>query len=264
MGNNINRWLLVIFFAQLVLSACDHKKNESLGKELLKPIPSNFQTVTEAPAKDSQPLIVDVEDDDKQRSNTTLGEDYTGATTSTGQPLTPWGQGAGVVGHPGGAPPVPPIPPPATDDDLFEDDLLIDGPGAPYGLCGNSIRELNEHCDDGNQDNTDGCNILCQFPFCGNGVTEKGEECDDNNVEDADGCSACCLFERCGNSRLDPGEQCDDGNKDTGDGCSPCCLYERCGNSIIDPREQCDDGNVNNGDGCDDCCKTEAAPEAKK
>lgn len=83
------------------------------------------------------------------------------------------------------------------------------------------------------------------------------EQCDDGNNENGDGCSARCQFEVCGNFRLDPGEQCDDGNKTNGDGCSACCLYEECGNGTIDSGEQCDDGNKVNGDGCSDCCKRE-------
>ena len=32
-------------------------------------------------------------------------------------------------------------------------------------------------------------------PVCGNGVPEAGEECDDGNNDDGDGCSADCLLE---------------------------------------------------------------------
>jgi len=38
--------------------------------------------------------------------------------------------------------------------------------------CGNGIRELNEQCDDGNQNNFDGCTNTCTFPICGNGIRE--------------------------------------------------------------------------------------------
>lgn len=88
-------------------------------------------------------------------------------------------------------------------------------------------------------------------------ATRYEEECDDGNNEDGDGCSSRCLFERCGNARIDPGEECDDGNITNGDGCSACCTVERCGNCILDYGEQCDDGNLKNGDGCSDCCKLE-------
>lgn len=247
MGYCKNRWLLVILLAQLWLSACSDKKKSSLGNDLLKPIPSNFQTITQAPRKQPETVVVEVEDDTK-----TAAEKARLDVQTHGDPnITPWS-------NYGNQPPVLP-PPPPTDDDFLSDVLLPPGPGVPYGICGNGIRELNEHCDDMNRDNTDGCNNICEFPFCGNGVTERGEECDDNNVMDGDGCSSCCLFERCGNSRLDPGEQCDDGNKDVDDGCSPCCMFERCGNGIVDPRETCDDGNVVSGDGCSDCCLLEPA-----
>jgi cysteine-rich repeat protein len=111
-----------------------------------------------------------------------------------------------------------------------------------------------------------GCNIICKLPYCGNGVTESittgtvtvTEQCDDGNNENGDGCSSTCFFERCGNGRLDPDEQCDNGTfpygtTGTTSPCSPCCLYEACGNGVLDAHEECDDGNMINGDGCDNC-----------
>lgn len=91
-------------------------------------------------------------------------------------------------------------------------------------------------------------------------VTRYKEECDDGNNENGDGCSENCLFERCGNARIDPDEECDDGNNIDGDGCSRCCLVEKCGNGRADKGEECDDGNLKNGDGCTDCCKREPKP----
>jgi cysteine-rich repeat protein len=76
---------------------------------------------------------------------------------------------------------------------------------------------------------------------CGNSALEPGEECDDGNDEDGDGCSAHCFVEFCGDSSVNnaPNEECDDGNNLDGDGCSADCQLEplnkaqqKCVNSI--------------------------------
>lgn len=143
----------------------------------------------------------------------------------------------------------------------FEDDFApIVGVPAPYPVCGNGIVEPTEQCDDGNDDNQDGCNVICMLPMCGNGVLELGEQCDDNLATGSVGCTTDCRFITCGNKITEKtnGEECDDGNHEAGDGCSPCCLFEKCGNSIIDPGEQCDDGNTVSGDGCSSTCQLES------
>lgn len=62
--------------------------------------------------------------------------------------------------------------------------------------------------------------------LCGNSMIEPHEECDDGDTLPGDGCSAICFFEVCGNDYLDPGEECDDSNTVSGDGCSEICLDE--------------------------------------
>jgi cysteine-rich repeat protein len=62
------------------------------------------------------------------------------------------------------------------------------------------VKERGETCDDGNQNNDDGCNQLCQFvpipgTICGNAVREVGEQCDDGNLAAGDGCSGACQNE---------------------------------------------------------------------
>ena len=75
---------------------------------------------------------------------------------------------------------------------------------------------------------------------CGDGVIEQGEQCDDGGNDDGDGCSSTCTIEPdyscsgqpsvcvtlCGNGIVDAGEQCDDGNDIDGDGCSPSCRFD--------------------------------------
>lgn len=63
--------------------------------------------------------------------------------------------------------------------------------------------------------------------LCGDGIPEGREMCDDGNNEDGDGCSGFCELEsECGNGELERGEDCDDGNSGSGDGCSGVCRSE--------------------------------------
>jgi len=67
----------------------------------------------------------------------------------------------------------------------------------PPPVCGNSVIESGEQCDDGNTNNGDGCSSTCQNEVaeCGNGIVELGEECDDGNLVDGDGCDQNCVSE---------------------------------------------------------------------
>lgn len=130
--------------------------------------------------------------------------------------------------------------------------------------CGDGVvcSILGEECDDGNQNDCDGCMNNCHigYNFCGDGVKRCDEQCDDGNSTAGDGCSPVCKLEVCGNKILDSkiGEVCDDGNTVDGDGCSKNCRSnETCANNILDPAagEVCDDGNRLGGDGCRPDCK---------
>jgi cysteine-rich repeat protein len=137
--------------------------------------------------------------------------------------------------------------------------------------CGDGKRDVfpspgqqSEDCDDGNNDDGDGCsggcaiepgfacrinNTVCERTVCGDGRTdfENGEACDDGDVDDGDGCSSACAVEGgfdcdwlsstyrpstcapvvCGDEIIErPAEQCDDGNSDDNDGCSAACVRE--------------------------------------
>lgn len=61
--------------------------------------------------------------------------------------------------------------------------------------CGNGIVNPGEFCDDGNDQNDDGCDNNCTFTGCGNGIVTTNEMCDDSNAADDDGCSATCTIE---------------------------------------------------------------------
>ena len=61
--------------------------------------------------------------------------------------------------------------------------------------CGNGVLDPGEACDDGNQNNTDGCldatslGGTCQLASCGDGFVYAGVEgCDDGNGNNADDC----------------------------------------------------------------------------
>ncbi len=231
-----NQWLQILLVSSVgVLSiSCDQNTGDLLRGNVAKSSSSRFETISEAPS-DKPP--------ETNKAKNRLGD--AGKVTTAPIDFLPTG--------PSPFPAAPPIP---TDDDFF-DDNYIQGPSIPYGVCGNGHVDFHEQCDDGNDDNTDGCNVLCEFPVCGNGVLEKNEECDDGDTEDGNGCNHRCDFERCGNKCIDENEQCDDGNLEPGDGCSPCCLYEVCGNKVIDPKEECDDGNDVDDDGCSRFCERE-------
>ncbi|MBI2463921.1 hypothetical protein HYV57_03110 [Candidatus Peregrinibacteria bacterium] len=167
---------------------------------------------------------------------------------------------------------------------ICNDSLIIEPPVITETFCGDGTvqkpnekhtggpnNDGNEECDDGNNNNGDGCSSTCANegggPRCGDKNIDTGEQCDDGNNNNGDGCSSTCANEggggpRCGDKNIDTGEQCDDGNNNNGDGCSSTCANEggggpRCGDKNIDTGEQCDDGNNNNGDGCSSTCANE-------
>lgn len=71
--------------------------------------------------------------------------------------------------------------------------------GLPYCLCPAGM------LGDGTAGGT-GCSAVC-----GNSIVEFGEVCDDGNIKDGDGCDADCLLEECGNGVVQggAGEQCE-------------------------------------------------------
>lgn len=68
----------------------------------------------------------------------------------------------------------------------------------PTSICGNTIVEYGEECDDGNTWNGDWCTTTCQTEepgTCGNAILEYMEQCDDGNLHDGDWCSSSCSIE---------------------------------------------------------------------
>ena len=97
--------------------------------------------------------------------------------------------------------------------------------GFRLARCGDAeIRVGVEACDDGNDDNEDGCTNTCALADCGDGFVAPNEECDDGNNENGDGCLNTCLRARCGDGSLRVGvEECDDGNGVDTDDCLNSC-----------------------------------------
>ena len=87
-------------------------------------------------------------------------------------------------------------------NNIMERDVYAMSVGGGTGqVCGNSITEGNEICDDGNTIDGDGCSATClSLEVCGNGLKELAEQCDDGNVVSGDGCSAACIYDGVGGS----------------------------------------------------------------
>ena len=151
----------------------------------------------------------------------------------------------------------------------------IAGCSTSCSVCGDSLKEGPEECDDGNTKSGDSCSSTCKTEtyssnYCGDNVIFPSfETCDDGNKISFDGCSSTCLTETydddyCGDNILFVGsEECDDGNNIDYDSCSSTCNIETysssyCGDSILFiGSENCDDGNLISFDGCSNICEIE-------
>jgi cysteine-rich repeat protein len=164
-------------------------------------------------------------------------------------------------------------------------------------VCGDGIVDSNEDCDDGDNDNGDGCSSTCAVEtgwtcpsgsncnaVCGDGVIISGiEACDNGGSNTCDcpwnasetTCNVCCACtvqtsptRFCGDGVLQSNdEECDSGdsthgagNSDTTpDACRTNCSNPKCGDGVTDTAagETCDDGNLVSGDGCSPICAQE-------
>ncbi len=118
------------------------------------------------------------------------------------------------------------------------------------------------------------CNAgSCQPTTCGDAVAQGFEECDDGNDNELDGCTNDCLLAVCGDrllrtdisdTTLPEYEVCDDGNTDDSDACTSACEPARCGDGFTRTDiagsatigfEECDDANDDELDGCTNDCR---------
>ena len=145
---------------------------------------------------------------------------------------------------------------------------------ASSSLCGNSVVEGTEECDDGNSDNIDGCTssctLLCVDSDGGDSLYKKGtakgalsghkearlysDQCD-SSIRNRLIEYACGAFEATGKTIAS-------GNRDCPYGCSDgACITPLgvaiCGNGVLEASalEECDDGNEMFKDGCTTACK---------
>jgi cysteine-rich repeat protein len=157
------------------------------------------------------------------------------------------------------------------------------------GTCGNGVTDFGEQCDDGDNENDDGCSSTCQFednilPPCPYGTTLCSDGTCSKNCYFTDTDVATCDYDGFCDT---PGESCTCldcyGNVDTcatelicnifnvaccndasDEICDPECSYVDpdctpaiCGNGYMEVGEECDDGNNEDGEGCTDDCKLE-------
>jgi|GEM_PF-6914586 len=127
--------------------------------------------------------------------------------------------------------------------------------------------EVDEVCDDGNEDDDDGCaacQVSCGFECttaapsaeqsveapqtsgcqtsCGDGVVGGAEGCDDEGTDDNDGCSATCAVETgwvCASPSV----------AESACGAALVCTFA-CGNGVLDGAEICDAGEANGTEIC--------------
>lgn len=176
-------------------------------------------------------------------------------------PSSPGASGGGAAPPGGGAPtPGGGGPNGQTPIDIISSPPGEDNPSggpAPEG-CGNGVLDENEACDDGNNNDGDGCAADCRSVEPGFSCAAPGK--------------ACLPIAICGDGIVAPSEQCDDGNTVNGDGCSERCRFEvgmkcsgepsvceptLCGDGVVEGGESCDDGNTIPFDGCSELCQTE-------
>jgi cysteine-rich repeat protein len=101
----------------------------------------------------------------------------------------------------------------STVDSAADADPTVD---AAQAICGNSIIESPETCDDGDTSSGDGCSSTCAIESgwycsgapsvcttdCGDGIhVASEEECDDGNTTSGDGCNNGCMID-CSNSSI--------------------------------------------------------------
>ncbi len=91
--------------------------------------------------------------------------------------------------------------------------------------CGNGVLDSPpEECDDGNNENNDGCTFDCYDEYCGDGIINYDlvlgamDECDDGNSINDDFCSNNCISATCDDGIQNQGEE----DIDCGGPCEPC------------------------------------------
>lgn len=159
------------------------------------------------------------------------------------------------------------------------------------GVCGNSLLEGCEACDDGNTNGNDGCSADCltvlQDGICNDGTLQAGEVCDYFSPVNSQPCNNGCYSgiqwcdhcegygpcdirpQACGNKILEGCEVCDGGGavcttfegyagiqlcNSSCSGYQGCQSEDFCGDGLVNGLEECDDGNDIDTDTCSNTC----------
>lgn len=152
--------------------------------------------------------------------------------------------------------------------------------------CGDATRGRGEECDDGNEEDGDGCSARCEIEpgwacreeelngqstcaqTCGDGLIDELEECDDgssNSDTAPDACRTTCVRAHCSDGVLDSGEECDDGegnDDEAPNACRTTCHHAYCGDGVVDTGELCDPGGGVPGASLEGACTALCAPDA--
>lgn len=99
------------------------------------------------------------------------------------------------------------------EDELGVGDGDGDGDGDIIGMCGDGIVEGDEECDVAGESAE--CDGDCTFPTCGDGYPNllALEQCDDGNQDNTDGCTTMCESAVCGDGHVWEGHEACDGNQ---------------------------------------------------
>ena len=138
--------------------------------------------------------------------------------------------------------------------------LTVGASGTTAAVCGNSIVQSPEACDDGNTV-TEACaygltsctvcsstctNVAGAVKRCGDTVVQSanGEQCDDGNTTNTDACSNICKTPTCSDGIKNGTESSTDCGGVSGGVTCAACTAAVCGNNIVQSPEACDDGNT--------------------
>ena len=140
----------------------------------------------------------------------------------------------------------------ADDGDACGDAKVCVDEACEASTCGDKVVDARtETCDDGNENDDDGCTNLCQLGC------ETSEDCSD--LDACNGQETCTDQHVCevGQTPLENGEACGDGEIGDRICIEQVCTESTCGDKLIDARtETCDDGQTGgDSDGCTDLCQ---------